>query len=114
MPVAATTRTYSPNIGSVWVAASMSFCTCAAVGGCCSRWGWEGAEASCATLRPTSPQRTAWFSAARTTAWIWRIVAGARPRFVNAVYSPSRWRAVSFDSRTSPMAGRSSRSMYLP
>ena len=47
------------------------------------RCGWEGAEASSATLRLTSPHRTAWFKAERTTAWSCRMVAGARPRFVS-------------------------------
>ena len=73
--------------------------TSSAVGGCCSRWGCDGADASDATLRATSPQRTAWCSAARMMAWIWRIVAGARPRSRSEEYSRSRWPAVSFDSR---------------
>ena len=91
----------------------MSATTSAAVGGCCSRCGCDGADANDATLRDTRPHRTAWCNAARTMAWIWRIVAGASPRRRSAEYSPSRWPAVSFDSRTradrrAPAPGRCS------
>ncbi len=51
------------------------------------------------------PHRTAWCNAARTMAWIWRIVAGARSLRRSEEYSPSRWLAVSFESRTRPIVG---------
>jgi hypothetical protein len=88
--VAATTRTYNPNSGSSVSAASINAWTSATVGGCCSRCGWDGADANVATLRDTSPHRSAWRNAARITAWIWRTVAGAKPRRSSEPYSPSR------------------------
>ena len=65
-------RLRRPNMASISSAAARSARTSPTSGGCCSRCGCDGAEASLATLRCTTPHRSAWFSEARRIAWTWR------------------------------------------
>ncbi|MEO6124366.1 MAG: hypothetical protein ABIR32_11710, partial [Ilumatobacteraceae bacterium] len=102
----------SPNSGSGAIAEAISKRTSAIDGGCCSRCVCAGADASLSTLRWTSPHRSAWFSEARKMAWIWRIVAGARPRLRRFAYKASISSVDSLESLIPPSTGTISRWTY--